>query len=216
MHVSELLLLESLEGKVVLGAGMALAAAGTAIGLRKMDYERIPQVAVLSSAFFVASLIQIPGPIAVHLVLNGLMGLILGWAAFPAVLIALVLQAVLFQAGGLMAVGINTTVMALPAIVCYYALNRPTRSGNEPVAFVAGFAAGVLGVLLGILLAAAALITAGEEFKLLGEFFVLGHLGVAMIEGLVTGSTVLLLRKVRPELLEAPLFSADRVEVTHG
>ncbi|NQU25563.1 MAG: cobalt transporter CbiM [Candidatus Nealsonbacteria bacterium] len=215
MHISEAMLTDSLEGNLALGAGMALAAAGTAVGLRKMDYERIPQVAVLSSAFFVASLIQIPGPIAVHLVLNGLMGLILGWAVFPAVLIALVLQAVLFLAGGLTAVGVNTVVMALPAIVCYYALNRSARSASEPVAFLAGFAAGATGVLLGIFLAAAALITAGEEFKLLGEGAVLWHLPVAVIDGLITGSAVVFLRKVRPELLEAPLL-ANQVEVTHG
>jgi ABC-type Co2+ transport system permease subunit len=32
-------------------------------------------------------------------------------------------------------------------------------------------------------------------------------LAVALVEGLVTGSVVLFLRKVRPELLEAPLLA---------
>jgi len=125
MHLSEAVLATSDAGRIVLGAGIVLAAAGTAIGLRKLDYERMPRVAVLSSAFFVVSLIHFPiGGTSVHLVLNGLMGLILGWAALPAILIALVLQAVLFQFGGLLAVGVNTVTMGLPAVVCYHLFHR--------------------------------------------------------------------------------------------
>jgi cobalt/nickel transport system permease protein len=213
MHLSEAVLSGSIDGKLVLGAGAALAAVGTAIGLRKMDYQRLPQVAVLSSAFFVVSLVQVPGPIAVHLVLSGLLGLILGWAAFPAVLVAITLQAVLWQVGGLTAVGINTVVMALPAVVCYYLFGRAVRVPNQKGAFVAGVAAGATGVLLGILLAAGSLLAAGEGYKVLSGLTVLEHLPVVVIDGLVTGSAVVFLRRVRPELLEAPLLPPARLEV---
>ena len=54
MHISEGVL-----SAPVLITGAGLAAAGTAIGLKKLDYERIPQVAVLSSAFFIASLVHV-------------------------------------------------------------------------------------------------------------------------------------------------------------
>ncbi|MDD5642485.1 MAG: energy-coupling factor ABC transporter permease, partial [Syntrophales bacterium] len=97
MHISEGVL-----SPAVLAGGAGLAVVGTAIGLKKMDYEAIPRVAILSAAFFVASLIHVPvGPVGLHLVLNGLMGLLLGWVAVPAILIALFLQALLFQFGGL-------------------------------------------------------------------------------------------------------------------
>ena len=110
MHISEGIL-----GVPVLAAGTGLAILGTAIGLKKMDYERLPQVAVLSSAFFVASFIHVPlGPAAVHLVLNGLCGLLLGWLAFPAILVGLALQALLFQFGGLTTLGVNTFNLAFP------------------------------------------------------------------------------------------------------
>ena len=216
MHISEVVLSGTLEGRLVLGAGMAAAAVGTAIGLRRLDYERVPQVAVLCSAFFVASLIHLPGPIASHLVLNGLVGLVLGWAAFPAMLIALLLQAVLFQYGGLTAVGINTVIMALPAVACYYAFNRPVRAANEVTVFLAGLAAGVAGVMFGILLAAGSLLAGGEEFRVISELAVLGHLPVAAVDGLVTGSAVVFLRKVRPELLEAPMLPPNRLEAPHA
>jgi hypothetical protein len=102
------------------GRGAALTVAGAAIGLKKLDYEAIPRVAILSAAFFVASLIHVPvGPVGLHLVLNGLMGLLLGWLAFPAILIALFLQALLFQFGGLTVLGVNAFTMAAPAVVCF-------------------------------------------------------------------------------------------------
>jgi cobalt/nickel transport system permease protein len=212
MHISEAVLSSSLDGKLVLGAGAALAAAGTAIGLRKLDYERMPQVAVLSSAFFVVSAVQIPGPVAVHLVLNGLLGLMLGWAAFPAVLVAITLQAVLWQEGGLTAVGINTVTMAVPAVVCYYVFRHAAGAPSLKGAFAAGLAAGVTGVLLGILLVAGSLLAAGQGFEVLSGLTVLAHLPVMVIEGLVTGSAVVFLRKVRPEVLKAPFLPPTDVE----
>ncbi len=118
MHISEGVL-----STPVLISGAALAVAGTTIGLKKMDYERIPQVAVLSAAFFIASLLHVPiGPSSVHLILNGLMGLLLGWVAFPAILVGLLLQAILFQYGGLTSLGVNTVTMALPAVICFFLL----------------------------------------------------------------------------------------------
>jgi hypothetical protein len=101
MHISE----GVLSGPVLL-SGAALAAAGTAIGLKKLDYDQIAKAGMLSGAFFVASLVHVPlGPMSVHLIMNGLVGLLLGWAAFPAILVALALQAVFFQFGGITALG---------------------------------------------------------------------------------------------------------------
>lgn len=207
MHIYEGILAGTAHGREVLLAGAAISAAGTALGLFKLDYERVPRVAVLSSAFFVVSLIHVPlGPTSEHLVLCGLMGLILGWAAFPAILIALLLQAVFFSFGGLTTLGLNTTIMALPAVVCYYLFGRAVRSGNEAAVFAVGFAAGATAVLLGAALNAGSLTLAGKHFREIGMVVAALHVPLAGIEGLVTGSVVVLLRKVRPELLDAPLL----------
>src|SRR4030042_7022817 len=116
MHISEGVL-----SAPVLITGAILSVVGVAIGLRKMSYDKIPQVAVLSSAFFIASLIHVPvGPSAAHLVLNGFLGILLGWMAFPSILVALSLQALLFQFGGFTPLGVNTVNMAPPAIIAYY------------------------------------------------------------------------------------------------
>ncbi|MBF0525538.1 MAG: energy-coupling factor ABC transporter permease, partial [Deltaproteobacteria bacterium] len=58
MHISEGVL-----AAPVLLVGAALGLAGTAVGLKKLDYDRIPQVALLAAASFVASFIHVPiGP----------------------------------------------------------------------------------------------------------------------------------------------------------
>jgi len=197
MHISEGVL-----SPAVLGGGAALAVAGAAIGLRKLDYEAIPRVAILSAAFFVASFIHIPvGPVGLHLVLNGLMGLLLGWVAVPAILIALLLQALLFQFGGLTVLGVNTVVMAAPAVVCFYAWRGLLRRPGTPAA-VGAFACGALAILLSGLLVAAALITTGQAFLEVAELVFLAHIPVMIIEGIVTLFILLFLKKVRPEMLE--------------
>ena len=103
MHISE----GVLSGPVLITSA-GLAAAGTAIGLKKLDYEKVAKIGMLSAAFFVASLIHVPiGPSNAHLILNGLVGLLLGWPAFPAILVALALQGAFFQYGGITTLGIN-------------------------------------------------------------------------------------------------------------
>jgi cobalt/nickel transport system permease protein len=214
MHIYEGVLAGTPHGQALLLAGAAAAAAGTAIGLRKLDYERMPQVAVLSAAFFVASLIHVPlGPTAVHLVLNGLLGLVLGWAAFPAVLVALTLQAVFFSFGGPTTLGLNTLVMAAPAVACHYAFRAAVCKDNEFWVFWAGFAAGATAILLGALMTGAVIVLAGKSFELFGQMLVVGYLPLVLIEGFVTGSVVVLVRKVRPELLDAPMLAPVAVEV---
>lgn len=102
MHVSEGIL-----SGPVLVSGAALAAVGTGIGLKRLDYDDIAKAGMLSAGFFVASLIHIPiGPANAHLILSGLVGLLLGWGAFPAILVGVSLQAVLFQFGGITTLGV--------------------------------------------------------------------------------------------------------------
>ena len=74
MHISEGIL-----SPAVLIGGAVIAAAGVAAGLRGIDQKEIPSIGILSAAFFVASLIHVPvGPVSAHLILNGMLGLILG------------------------------------------------------------------------------------------------------------------------------------------
>jgi len=197
-----------LEAPVLVGGGVA-AAAGVAVGLYALDDRAMVKVAVLSAAFFVASLIHVPvGPASAHLVMNGLAGLILGWAVFPAVAVALCLHAVLFGFGGLTTLGVNIVIMALPGLVCYYALGRAVRRGSPRVSFWVGFACGFIAISLGGLLLSITLLTGGKEFTTLAGAVMGAHVPVMLIEGFVTGSAVVFLRKVRPETFHGAALPA--------
>lgn len=197
MHISEGVL-----SAPVLIAGAALAGAGVAVGLRKMDYDSLPQVAVLASVFFVASLIHVPiGPSAAHLVLNGLCGLLLGWQAFPAILVGLTLQAVLFQFGGLTGLGVNTFNMAFPAVLLGLACKRFVTSSSPVVRGCAEFVTGAGAILMSGLLVALSLVATGDSFWAAARLIVLAHVPVMIIEGIITIFIVEFVRRVRPEML---------------
>jgi len=196
MHISEGVL-----SAPVLVTGIALAAAGTGVGLKKLTEDKIPQAAVLAATFFVASLIHVPiGPSSVHLILNGILGLLLGWAAIPCILVALLLQGVLFQFGGITTLGINTVVMASPAVIGYYLFGYLVRKDGV-ICWMAAFACGFFSVFLSSIFLGAALMFSEGDFFEVASAVVAAHLPVMVIEGLVTGFCVSFLKKVRPELL---------------
>lgn len=217
MHIDEGILAASAGGKLELLVGWALSSAGVAVGLRKLDYERVPQVALLSAAFFVASLVHVPlgGGATAHLVLNGLIGLVLGWAAFPALFVALFLQAVLYKFGGLTALGVNTLIMALPAVVSHYVFRGFVRSSRAPIVMTGSFFAGALAILLSGTMAAAALWGAQPEYRSVAGIVLGVHLPIALVEGVVTVSAVLFLRKVCPEMLTPPAIEHVSLGVGH-
>ena len=131
-------------------------------------------VGILSAAFFVASLIHVPvGLASAHLVLNGLVGVLLGWAAFPSILVALLLQALLFQFGGITVLGVNTFTMGFAAVASWYVFRAVCR-----------LCPGMGGVRAGAFMGGA-----------------LAHLPVMLAEGLITMFTVSFIMRVRPELL---------------
>ncbi|CAK8718062.1 Ni2+ ABC transporter permease NikM [Candidatus Electronema halotolerans] len=195
MHISEGVL-----SAPVLISGGVTAAVGTIIGLRKIEWDNVMPTALLSSTFFVASLVHVPiGPGSVHLILNGLVGLILGWGCFPAILIALFLQALFFQFGGLIVLGVNTTTMALPAVCCHYLTRRwleepKTRAG-------AAFAVGLLSILFSALLTSLALALSDMGFLTTAKVLVVAHVPVMIIEGFITMFVAGFIAKVQPEIL---------------
>ncbi len=196
MHISEGIL----TGPVLLGGGV-LTILGTAIGLKRLNYERIMTVALLSSTFLVASLIHVPiGPVSAHLLLGGLMGIILGWAAFPAILIALLLQALFFQYGGLLVLGVNTFNMAAPAVICGLIL-RPWLHRGKYRQLTAAFGVGFCSLLLSAVLTAGALWCSDRGFAQAAVIMVAGNVPVMLIEGGITLFIVGFLARVHPEIL---------------
>lgn len=200
MHISEGVLSAPV---LITGAAFSIVCLG--IGLKKIDEDRIPLIAVLSSAFFIASLIHVPiilTPTSVHLILNGICGLLLGWAAFPAILVALFLQAILFQFGGITTLGVNTMIMAFPSIVCFYLFNWLVRRDEKWIWISASFACGAISIFGSGLLLAVSLVFTGEQFIQAAKLVIFAHIPVMIIEGFITSFCIAFLKKAKPQLLE--------------
>jgi cobalt/nickel transport system permease protein len=105
-----------------LASGFVLAGLFAILALWRLRDEEIPRIALLTAAFFVASSIHVRvGPTSWHLLLNGLIGVLLGWRAGLAIPIGLTLQYFLLAHGGGTTLGINTCVMLLPALLAWAA-----------------------------------------------------------------------------------------------
>jgi len=193
----------------VLAASGASAAAAVGIGSVKTDYESIPRVGVMASVFFVASLIRVPvGPSSAHLLLPALMGIVLGWAVFPALAVALFLQAILFGFGGITSLGANILVMGVPGIACHYLFGRSVRAirGQESV-FALSFTAGAAGIIVAWLVLGLLLMASGRSFTAAVVAVGAAHIPVVVIEGFVTAFAVSFLHRIRPLMLAGPALT---------
>ena len=198
MHISEGVLSPS-----ILIAGAALTTAGVAVGLKNVRHQDIPKVGILSAAFFVSSLVHVPvGPASVHLVLNGLLGLMLGWRAFPAILVGLALQGLLFQYGGITTLGLNTVNMAVPAVLCFYLFGWGVQGVSRTTKImVTAFACGSCAILFSGIMVGFSLVFTGEAFWPAAKVVIAAHFPVMIIEGMLTAACVVFIKKVKPELL---------------
>jgi len=197
----------------VLAAGWAITIALIAVALwwskKKGNIdEEIPRLSVMTAAFFVASLIHIPvGPTSAHFILNGLVGVTLGILALPAIFIGVVLQAVLFQHGGITTIGINTVNMGIPALIAFCIFKWGNKRGmmltrKDLSAGIFGALAGGVAVFLAVVFTAFSLILSGKEaFSAVAILLTVAHIPIIVIEAIVTGSIVVFLLRVKPELI---------------
>jgi cobalt/nickel transport system permease protein len=168
--------------------------------------EEIPRLSVMTSSFFVASLFHIAvGPTSVHLILSGLVGIILGILAYPAIFIGLILQAFLFGHGGVTVLGVNTVIMGVPALVAYGIFKMGNKlinseSSTSKAGLLGGVASGIA-VALAAILAAGSLYTLGEAYAWAIKGLLLYHIPIIVIEAIIAGSVVAFLMKVKPELI---------------
>ena len=199
MHLSEGVLNPS----VLLG-GAVLAAIGVAVGLRGLDERRLSLTALFGAVFFVAGTIHIPvGLGSVHLILNGIAGLFLGYAVFPAFLIALILQVFLFSFGGFAVLGINLLILAVPALVTHALFSKclwQNQTDKKYLSVLVGICCGIIGVGGSALLASVTLIVNGGKHAddLIG-LLLITQFPVFVIDSLVSCGILLVFNKMQPQ-----------------
>lgn len=179
-----------------------VAAVGLLIvsSLRLKEAE-IPRLGVFTAAVFVASQIHVPvGGTSVHLLLNAVAGIVLGWRAPIAIAVAVLLQALLFAHGGLTTWGVNTLTMAWPGVLAGLAFRWAFPRWPKRV-FGLGLFIGIAAASLTVITACTILYFAGIASWAVVAVVLLAHLPVIGLEGIITASLVHYLSRVKPEWL---------------
>ena len=188
---------------VLVGGGVVTAAA-LAYALKKLDEDSLPRVAVLAALFFVASLMSVAiGPTSVHLLLSGLMGLIIGWAAVPAVFVGLVLQAIFFGFGGVTTLGVNTMNIALPGVLWAMLLAPLLVNATPRRAAMVGATVAVLSVASTAVMVALALTLSDAGYTLSARIVLLSYGPLLVGEAILTGFACAFLVRVSPDIFLA-------------
>ena len=186
----------------MLAAGFLFTLILLVFSMRNIRIEEIPKVSLITAALFVASLVHFPiGPTSVHLIMNGLAGILLGRRAFIGVFVALTLQAVFFQHGGLSVLGVNAFNIGVPALLAWQLFEKRRGLESPHLEAVFGALAVGLAVLTSVLLVSLELLALGEAFNEISLLVIGAHLPVIIIEALVVGAAAGFLLKVKPEML---------------
>jgi cobalt/nickel transport system permease protein len=203
MHISE----GVLEPKILI-AGAVVSAVVTIYALKSLKSEDIPKVSAFSALFFVASSIYVPlGPSAVHLVLSGIVGAVLGVQAFTAIFVALFLQGLLLGYGGMTTLGINLFDLATPALIASWIFRlHVSKNWQKNVLW---FAVGFIPIAVGAVLLSSVLALNGvigpkaesEGFFISATAALFVHIPVMIVEGVITLLALKFIEKVKPEIL---------------
>ncbi len=185
---------------------IAITYAGTAAllawSLKDMAEQDIPKISLTTGTFFAVSLISIPvGPSSIHPLMAGLMGVMLGRRAPTAFFIGLLLQALLFQHGGLTSLGANTLMLAVPALISRQLYPKLTFSPLTKGMLTGALATVLTVVFLIITLTTSQPLFARGTFSVV-RLLVIGHIPLVAIEAVITGFALQLMTRARPDWLQ--------------
>ncbi|GAA1097536.1 energy-coupling factor ABC transporter permease [Pseudonocardia alni] len=175
-----------------------------------LDDRTAPMAGLVTAFVFAVQMINfpiLPGASG-HLLGGALVAILVGpWVGMIAISIVLVVQALLFADGGITALGLNITNMAVIGVVVGWLVARSlrrfavrSRGGLVAVAFVAALLNTVvasMGFVLEYAIGGAGGATLGTVFALMGGLHVLIGIG----EGVITAATVGAVAAARPDLV---------------
>jgi cobalt/nickel transport system permease protein len=197
MHISD----GVLNGEITIGTFILM---GLIIfySSKKINREYIPKISLMTAAFFSISLIHIPVLFtSTHLILNGVIGIILGFSSFPAIMIALFFQSIMFGHGGITAIGANTILMGIPAIISYLIyLSSKNRSITTQKIYL--FFIGFTSIMISSIILFIFLYLSGKEFYKTAQLVVFINIPLAIAEGFITLFIITFIKKIKPEMLE--------------
>jgi cobalt/nickel transport system permease protein len=194
-------------------AGIVLAAGSVAYAVKatnkKMGEKQVPMMGVLAAFIFAAQMLNFPvaGGTSGHFVGAALAAIILGpWSAVLIMSCVLIVQCLIFQDGGLLALGANILNMGVIAVFVSYfiykgifGVMRGSRTGRLVAAGISGW----ISVLVSALACAAELAISGTvPWQVAVPAMGIVHMFIGVGEGLITVAVVALIMATRADLLE--------------
>ncbi|MDD2806293.1 MAG: energy-coupling factor ABC transporter permease [Elusimicrobiales bacterium] len=212
MHMADALISPAVGGTLWMASGGLLAYSAKKVR-EEGDDSKIPLMGVLGAFIFAAQMINfsIPGTgSSGHLGGGLILAILLGpWAAFLVMASVLTVQALFFADGGLLALGGN--IFNLGFFTCFvaYPLIYKKIVGNSlggKRIMLGAILAGIVGLQFGAFGVAVETLASGISELPFKTFVLLMqpiHLGIGLVEGLVTAGVVSFMLKARPEILAA-------------
>ncbi len=210
MHMADALISPAVGG-IMLTATAGISAYSIKKLQNEMEDKQIPLMGVMGAFVFAAQMINfsIPGTGSSGHIGGGLLlAILLGtYAGFLSMASVLLIQALFFADGGLMAIGAN--VFNLGFFTCFitypliYKLIMKKGYSTGRI-FFAAIVSAVIGLQLGAFSVVLETFFSGKSELPFGAFILLMqpiHLAIGIIEGLVTASVVSFVWKARPEVL---------------
>lgn len=174
-----------------------------------MDERRVPMMGVLAAAIFAGQMLNfaVAGGTSGHLLGATLATVLLGpWAAVLVMTCVVGIQALVFQDGGLLALGANIFNMAVIGVFVAYTVYRTVQklAGGKPWGiFVGGFVAAWFSIEIAALAAALQLALSGTSPANIAVPAMAGiHALIGIGEGLITVGAFAFLYATRPDLVK--------------
>jgi cobalt/nickel transport system permease protein len=212
MHMADALLSPAVGGTLWAASAGAIAYCSKKVR-QELDDRKVPLMGVLAAFIFAAQMINFTIPAtgsSGHLGGGLLLTILLGpYAAFLAIASVLVVQALFFADGGLLALGCNIFNLGVfPCFLAYPLIYKPI-AGKEPTRLtltIGSLVAAIVGLQLGAFCVVLETVASGISSLPFGAFVLLMqpiHLGIGIVEGLVTAAVVAFVWQARPEILRS-------------
>jgi cobalt/nickel transport system permease protein len=176
---------------------------------RDLDERKVPLMGVVAAAIFAGQMLNFPVAAGTsgHLLGAALATILLGpWAATLVMAIVIGAQALIFQDGGLMALGANLLNMAVVGVFVAYTVYRAVQRiarGAKWGLFAGGFLAAWTSIFISALAAALELALSGTSpANLAIPAMALVHSVIGVGEGLITVGALAFVSAVRPDLVK--------------
>ena len=209
MHMADALVSPAVGGAML--ATSAVLIGISARNVRKnFDNSKIPLMGVMGAFVFAMQMINftIPGTGSSGHIAGGVMlaALLGSYPAFMVLSAVLIIQALFFADGGLLAYGCNVFNMGFwSCFIAYPLVFKPIAkdySSNGRI-FAASILAGIVGLQLGAFCVVLETLCSGITelpFKVFAGLMQPIHLAIGAVEGVLTGMLIVFLKSARPEL----------------